>query len=97
MNEEQSQSNCSSSHGSTALLPCPFCGEVATKLKHNDLYRIHHLAACWFSGKDFSHRASLLEPDEVEEWNRRDVNSCSHGCKIKRAVKEMNDNLTDDY
>lgn len=55
----------------TKPLPCPFCGATADKLKHSDLYRIQHYKTCWFSGKDFSQRASLIEPDEVEQWNRR--------------------------
>jgi hypothetical protein len=56
---------------SVVLLPCPFCGAAAGKLKHNDLYRIQHSKTCWFSGKDFSQRASLIEPDEVDQWNNR--------------------------
>jgi hypothetical protein len=70
MNEANKPTTTAPLHG-IVLLPCPFCGESAVKLKHNDIYRIRHLDTCWFSGKDFSQRASLIEPDEVDEWNNR--------------------------
>lgn len=71
--EKEYADNSVASHCSVAFLPCKFCGESASKLVHSELYRINHADWCWFSGKDFKQRASLLEPDEADQWNTRCV------------------------
>jgi len=55
---------------------CPFCGAVAKKLKHFDLYRFNHAEHCWFSGKDYRERLSLIEAEEIPAWNTRSTKSC---------------------
>lgn len=54
------------------LKTCPFCGVMPEPLIHNEgYYRVKHAATCWIARQDGVHRWSLLDPDEIVDWNRR--------------------------
>jgi hypothetical protein len=77
------------------LLPCPFCGDVG-RCGPDGAYYFKHAEGCWIR----SQRGMMLDCvsfEELGQWNIRIGDSCHEGCKIKRAVKQMSDNLTTDY
>jgi len=84
----------------TVLLPCPFCGgdayilESIYKSDSNTLYE--YKAYCGQCNAECG-SWERSRSEAAGDWNRRDGNPCREGCKIKRAVKEMMDSLTDDY
>lgn len=78
---------------SIVLLPCPFCGCEA-----DDTQGFHGLTVIGCSNCETAQTQPFDEYDAAARaWNSREGDPCRHGCKVKRAVKEMNDSLTTDF
>ena len=76
------------------LLPCPFCGSEADYFSDPHDHGTDHIVDCrecycrvMCGRKEFA----------IKNWNMRDGDTCHKGCKITRAVKEMNEGLTPNY
>jgi len=75
--------------GCTAVvMPCPFCGSADIDVEG------------WKNGKGDTGPQCLscgATCESVVLWNMRLGDTCRLGCKITRAVQEMNDSLTSKY
>jgi len=86
---------------SIVLLPCPCCGDTPVRQTYegeaaDQIHKIEiGVVRCLDCG--LSMETSCGQPEADARWNRRYGDPCREGCKIKRAVKEMNDSLTADY
>ena len=55
-----------------SLLPCPFCGAEAEKMRHEeDMWRFLHLETCYFHETDHFHRPHIVDSETVNTWNAR--------------------------
>lgn len=87
----------SSASRTSALLPCPFCGEPPTRADRTDNYTpTKHVwfIFCYCGGLSANaHQFGATEAEVIEKWNRRSTPSESGESKARAVPAEFRDLL----